>query len=351
MQIAQFGHGRFGRAFADLATRNGHRVAVHDPGDLDLAGASVDEVLRGAELVVLAVPVGVLPHLLVELRPRLTPAQLVIDVGSVKTRPVEDMERILGLDIPWIGTHPLFGPAALARGERPLEVVVCPNALHPDATARVHTFLESIECQVVETDPETHDRLMARTHAMAFFLAKGLLALEIDEQVPFSPPSFRAMARTVETVRSDAGHLFAAIQLDNPYAAGVRQQFIDALQNIDDELAEEEQSPASVDDVLTTQAALAIPGLGEEAPDLLEARELIDEVDRALLVLMGRRVQLARAAGEAKAARGKRVLDPERERQLLDARRAWAVLHDLEPAAVTEVFQTLMRQSRRAQRS
>ena len=231
MHIAQLGYGRFGRAFADLAVRNGHTIQTYDPGNPDASATDLDTTVAGAELVVLAVPVGVLPRVLEELRPRLTPNQLLIDVASVKTRPIEAMERVLGLDIPWIGTHPLFGPASLARGERPLEVVVCPNPLHPEAGPRVTAFLESIECQIIEANAETHDRLMARTHAMAFFLAKGLLALGIDGGVPFSPPSFRAMTRTVETVRSDAGHLFAAIQLDNPYAATVRQQFIDALRS------------------------------------------------------------------------------------------------------------------------
>ncbi len=352
MHIALIGYGRFGRAFAGLIVRAGHTFTAYDPGAESAMAPTLEAAVDGAQLVVVAVPIGVMGPVLTELRPALNPAQLVIDVASVKVEPIQAMERALGGDIPWIGTHPLFGPASLSRGERPLEVVVCPNPVHPDAATQARTFLESIECQVVETDADTHDRLMARTHALAFFLAKGLLALDTDadEAVPFSPPSYKAMNRTVETVRWDAGHLFAAIQLENPHAAAARRAFIDALQNIDDELEEAALAEPSADTTLETRRALAIPDLGEASPDLAEARTLIDEVDEAIVVLMGRRVQLARQAGAAKAATGRRVLDPDRERRMLEDRRTWGETHNLAPGGVTEVFEALMRASRIAQR-
>ncbi len=350
MQIAILGYGRFGRAFADLAVRAGHAVQSYDPAVPDTSARTLQTAVIGADVVIVAVPIGLIRPVLQDLRPLLDPGQLVIDVASVKLKPIEAMAEVLGEDIPWIGTHPLFGPASLSRGERPLEVVVCPSDAHPDALPRVRGFLESIDCQVVETDADTHDRLMARTHAMAFFLAKGLLALDVDGPVPFSPPSFKAMSRTVETVRWDAGHLFAAIQLENPHATSTRRRFMDALQNIDDELDAAAKAPPGAERTQTATDSLAIPGLGDASPDLLETRALIDELDEALVVLMGRRVQLARLAGEAKAAQGRRVLDADRERAMLEDRRRWGALHDLDPEGVGDVFEALMRQSRIAQR-
>ena len=50
---------------------------------------------------------------------------------------------------------------------------------------------------------------MAWTHALAFFVAKGMIDAGAGMEVPFAPPSFQAIARTIEIVRSDAGHLFA----------------------------------------------------------------------------------------------------------------------------------------------
>ena len=42
------------------------------------------------------------------------------------------------------------------------------------------------------------------------------------EGAAFVPPSFKALARPIDAVRSDAGHLFATIQNDNPFAAAAR---------------------------------------------------------------------------------------------------------------------------------
>ena len=77
---------------------------------------------------------------------------------------------------------------------------------------------------------------MAHTHALTFFVAKGMLDAGAGMEVPFAPPSFQAISRTIETVRSDAGHLFAAIQRENPFAAEARHQLLEALAGIDQAL-------------------------------------------------------------------------------------------------------------------
>ena len=102
-------------------------------------------------------------------------------------------------------------------------MVLCPSPLHPAAARRARAFYEQIGCEVIEQTPEGHDRVMAYTHALTFFVAKGMLDAGAGEAVPFAPPSFHAISRTIEAVRADAGHLFRAIQGENPYAAEARR--------------------------------------------------------------------------------------------------------------------------------
>src|SRR5208282_5341425 len=166
--------------------------------------------------VVVAVPVAGMAAALRDLRPYLSPSQIVLDVGSVKVRPAAALREVLGSAIPWCGTHPLFGPLSLALAERPLRVVVCPAPEHPGAAAGVRALYERIGCEVIEQTPEGHDRVMAHTHALTFFIAKGMIDAGAGMEVPFAPPSFQAISRTIEAVRSDGGHLFAAIARDNP---------------------------------------------------------------------------------------------------------------------------------------
>jgi prephenate dehydrogenase len=311
-------------------------------------------LVAGADAVVLATPVHAFRAGLEGLRPHLTPAQVVIDVGSVKTAPEANLREVLGGDVPWVATHPLFGPASLARGERPLRVVLCPNPLHPHAVGRVRGLYEHIGCEVVEQDAASHDEAMAQTHALVFFLAKALLDIGV-ERVPFVPPSFQAISSAVEAVRADAGHLFLTIQRDNPYSASARRRLIEALQSIHEHLGtldrhEEATGGSEAGAVAARAAAMNIPDLGAASPDLLEIRELIDELDGELMALLARRVELSRRAGRNKARRGEAVRDPAREKQLLDERAGDAQRRGLDPDGVRDVFEAIMRHSRTVQR-
>ena len=253
------------------------------------------------------------------------------------------MTSLLGADIPWVATHPLFGPASIARGETPLRAVVCPNTIHPAAAERARAFYEHIGCVVTEQDADDHDRLMADTHAMAFFIAKGMLTMGAGKGDMPTPPSFAAMKTTIETVRSDAGHLFYAIETTNPFAADSRERLIDALSLIHRQLADDTYAS-------NPEHALEIPAPTATPPELLETRDLIDELDRELIELLARRATLSRRARNAKAKHGKGVHDPAREKSLLEAHQQWGREKNLSEASITDVFEAILRFSRAEQR-
>ena len=108
--------------------------------------------------------------------------------------------------------------------------------------------------------------------------------------------------------------------------------------------AEGEPSPDST-------GRFAIPDLGERSPELRQAREHIDAVDREIVRLLAQREQLSQRAARAKAKLGAPVLDGTREAEALGARRAWATELKLDTDAVAEVFRAIMTMSRRAQRT
>ena len=343
MKVALVGYGRFGRALGGLldAARIAH--AAYDPAAEMADGVRADDLaslVSGATHVVVAVPVPAIGAALDALVPWLDPSQLVMDVGSVKLGPSGELARALGDRIPWVATHPLFGPTSLARAERPIRVIVCPRDGDPALTARARDFWQALGCEVAEQSPEQHDRAMAMTHVLAFFVAKGLLDAGAGENVVFAPPSFQAIARTLDAVRGDAGHLFSAIQRENPFAHEARRRLLDALTAVDRAI---DASPAPGIE------PMAIPDLGVRSPELKMTREHIDEVDRELVALLARRAELARRAGRAKAVLGAGVVDEARERALLGDRREWATTAGLDADAVEAVFTEVIRFSRRIQ--
>lgn len=344
-RIGLLGHGRFGAAFATLLDQRGHAWSAWDAAASDIpeghAAADLDALAARSDLIVVCVPLDAFEAALRDLRPRLQARHHVIDVCSVKEAPCRWMDQILGDAVGHAGSHPLFGPLSIARAE-PLRTVVCPSARHPGTARMARELFASIGSEVMDQDPSSHDRSMALTHAMAFFIARGLVDLGVGSDLRWAPPSFAALAASIAAVRADAGHLFNAIQNQNPYAAGTRQQFIEALTLIDRRLADAPTPAAAVHD--PTPAALS-----QTSPALLEAREHIDELDRELIALLRRRSELSTRAGAAKRATGAPVLDPGRETALLQQRREWAQSQGLPAEGVADVFRQILTLSRRVQ--
>ncbi|HEY8039101.1 MAG TPA: prephenate dehydrogenase/arogenate dehydrogenase family protein [Polyangiaceae bacterium] len=363
IDVAILGYGRFGRALGQLFAEAGVSLRAHDPqADVpaEVRADSPAELVRGARFVVVSVPVPRIRAALHDLAPHLAKdgSQIVLDVGSVKVGPSAALGEVLGASVPWVATHPLFGPLSLALAERPLRVVLCPapatfGPSHATAAASVRALYERIDCEVIEQTAESHDRVMAHTHALTFFVAKGMIDAGAGMEVPFAPPSFQAIARAIETVRSDAGHLFSAIARDNPFAAEARKQLVQALSSIDRALDAQSASPAgeSGDAAPDSAGRFVIPDLGDRSPELKEAREHIDRVDRDIVRLLAQRAQLSLRAARAKARLGAPVLDSSRETEVMGARRAWAEELKLDEDAVADVFRAIMTMSRRAQRT
>ena len=343
-QIGVIGHGRFGAALSQLLENGGFDVAAWDPTAPIPAHrqfGGLHDVIAGARFVVLAVPVPVFRPTLQKIRPLLNRQQIVADVGSVKVGPEAAMAEILGDDIPWVATHPLFGPNSLARGERPLRVVVCPNPRHPAANRSVRGLLRKLECTVIEQEAQAHDQAMAEAHALGFFIAKGLLDVGASLESEVVPPSARGLQQLIGEVRVDAGHLLGILNRENPFASPLRKDFLASLTALDEALDQ--------GDVVLDEASVGVPDLSAKSPALQEVRDLIDDLDRELVHLLAQRARLARRARDAKAVMGAEVRDPLRETRLREDRRSWALAHGLDPEGIDGIFGAILRASRAVQ--
>jgi len=159
--------------------------ALRSSAVTELADSAV-KAARGAELVVLAVPVHATLDLIGRLRPSLEPGAVLTDVCSVK-RPVLARALAEGLGDRFAGGHPLAGTHGSGFGAarpdrlRGCVVYVCETgAPGGDQVGRqVMRFWEQVlEAQPVLIDPADHDRQLAWTshlpQAVASALAKTL---------------------------------------------------------------------------------------------------------------------------------------------------------------------------------
>ncbi len=151
----------------------------------DLADSAV-HALRGAELVVLAVPPGVTIDLMEPLSSRLEHRTLLTDVCSVKA-PVIESAVAAGLGDRFAGAHPLAGTHesgfSSARPDRlrGSVVYICESGTpggHRVAQSISGFWEHTMESSPVRIDAEAHDRQLAWTshlpQAIAYALAKTL---------------------------------------------------------------------------------------------------------------------------------------------------------------------------------
>ena len=187
-----------------------------------------------AEIVIPCVPVQFLEKLLVEMAPNLKPDTWVVDVSSVKVRPLEMMERILPNHVQIIGTHPLFGPMSGKNGIEGLNMVICPSQRDIDLKL-VHFFEDKLKLNVLIRTPEVHDQQMAYVQALTHFIGRAVNAMDIPD-VEQKTKAYQFLLEIKQTLGKDSLDLFYTIEKENPYAQQVREDFLKALTDLNESL-------------------------------------------------------------------------------------------------------------------
>ena len=177
-------------------------------GVIDQACASVAEAVQGADLVLLAVPVGAMPGSFAALRDVLQPNALLMDVGSTKCDVVAAALATLGERLPcFVPAHPIAGKevAGIEHAEASLyqnrRTILTPlpltNAHHLQAAHDVWTAIGS---QVSTLTPEAHDATFAAVshlpHVLAFAAVNALTSqAQGAAYLEMAGPGFRDFSR------------------------------------------------------------------------------------------------------------------------------------------------------------
>lgn len=159
-------------------------------GMLDFATRDPAEAARGADLVMLAVPIQTMPETLRAMLPYVAPNAVITDVGSVKGWVVRELEPMLGPSMALVGAHPVAGKetTGAGAGDRDLfvnrRVIVTPSARStPEAVRKVEELWRATGANVERMDPEGHDQILARASHLPQIVASALAAALEGERV------------------------------------------------------------------------------------------------------------------------------------------------------------------------
>ena len=152
-------------------------------GVIDEIAEGWADALDGADLVLLAAPVGQTDAILAAMAPHLRPGTVVTDAGSTKRDVVAALRSHLGgalADV--VPAHPIAGAeksgveAAFAELYMGRKVVLTPlPESRPEAVQTVRDAWEACGANVVGMTPQEHDRVFAAVSHLPHLLAFGLV--------------------------------------------------------------------------------------------------------------------------------------------------------------------------------
>ena len=220
-KIAVIGVGLVGASFA-LAVRHhkasGHvvcydkspqaRTEAQELGIGDEIAPSLEAAVRDADLVVMAVPVGVMGQLMQDMAAHLKPGCVITDTGSTKASVLRDVSPHLPQDALFIAGHPMAGtefsgPSAGFVGLfKDKYWLLVPGDTDRQAVDKLSSLLKIIGAITEEMDVKYHDKVVAITshlpHLIAYTIVGTAIDLESDlkdDVIRFSASGFRDFTR------------------------------------------------------------------------------------------------------------------------------------------------------------
>lgn len=177
-------------------------------GVIDRYDTNPAQAVAGADVVVIAVPLGAIAPVLEAIVPHLTPATVVTDVGSAKGSVIADVERIYGQIPPnFVPGHPIAGTeksgveASFATLFQNRRVILTPLA---ETAANAHQLIRQMwkltGAEVVDMGVRHHDAVLAATshlpHMLAYTLVDTLARLDDRAEIfRYAAGGFRDFTR------------------------------------------------------------------------------------------------------------------------------------------------------------
>src|SRR5215469_13775940 len=151
-------------------------------GAIDQPYSSLADAVRGAELIILATPVGAMRSLLQSIAATITPGVVVSDVASTKAQVITWAEEYLPASVSFVGGHPMIGKEL--SGVEAADAALFQNRIYcltpttrtsPAAINKVSTLIETLGARVRFLEPAEHDGQVAGVSHLPFVASAALM--------------------------------------------------------------------------------------------------------------------------------------------------------------------------------
>lgn len=152
-------------------------------GAIDQHFQALADVVRGAELIIVATPVGAMRSLLQNLAASVSPGAVVTDVASTKAQVITWAEEFLPPSVSFVGGHPLTGKevsgidvADAALFQNRIYCLTPTKRTSPAAINKVLLLVEALGARVRFLEPAEHDGQVAGVSHLPFVASAALMS-------------------------------------------------------------------------------------------------------------------------------------------------------------------------------
>ncbi|MBE6511192.1 MAG: prephenate dehydrogenase [Methanobrevibacter millerae] len=215
----------------------------HDKGRKVAEEMNVDYVESNKKLaamsniLIISVPIHHTPSVIREVAPFMKKGSVMIDVTSVKEKPLKTMEECLPDNVEFIPTHPVFGPRTT---ELDNQVIVLTATKKGKWYEKVYDYLDSKNMRIIETTAHHHDYMMSIVQVLTHFSfistasAMEKLKVDITETEDYESPIYNLMIDMIARIVSQNPYLTYYIQTMNSNGTQIRNAFSEAVTELRD---------------------------------------------------------------------------------------------------------------------
>ena len=219
--------------YFDVSIYDAHKNLDDIESTYHLRVEPLDNVAK-CDIVVLCVPVKELEKTVQNILPFLKKGQLIIDLCSVKCKPVSILKKYIPHDLDTVSLHPLFGPQSGKHGIAGFNIALC-NVTGQRENCITEFLSQKLSLNVHSTTPEKHDQEMAYAQGSTHMIAKVFVRMDVPE-IHQQTKTYAHLNDMVELIRYDSEELFLAIQRDNPYVRETTEKFFAAVRALEEKL-------------------------------------------------------------------------------------------------------------------
>ena len=166
---------------------------------LDGVSRNLNEVIGGADLVVLAMPVLTIIDYFKKIRPFLKKGAVIIDLGSSKASIVEAAKKFLPKNVSFVGCHPLCGShkkGAQNANKNIYKGAVCIITSKKNAASLlVEKLWNTLGCRVHYFDYYSHDTILSYVSHLPHIISFSLTKFVPKKYLKIAPTSFKDLTR------------------------------------------------------------------------------------------------------------------------------------------------------------